>query len=412
MTWTKEEIKAFEKVLNFLFPAGNRKHILQYIFWNKKLWHYLGARVCYYNKGDILDLYLDAEVKNTNEPYNIFNFVVNLIYNGHTSITGTTYTYFIVPDSHVITKSLLKLPYGAARVDEIDKNFDLIIISDRAFAEYIRNAYKKDEFLNLNNINICEYYKNIPTYWVGDLFTYLSNVLNDIFNSDAFTNFERYQHNLEDIYNKELIQKLKGKKWITEKFYNPIVYKISPTIKNHSSCEFEYMNLFFIRIPNYYRISKSSDEYKLALAEKIRKWQNQFFIIEKTDKVTTHQIVRHKTLNFLQRSDRYTKTRKSEVIILMDEINYANPEWKVDTLVSYFDGLITDKWSRILKYENKLKRGFKKEAARDELQQFKSTNIVIAGLRRFIEDFINERIKPDAQNHIRVIAKAMDNLII
>jgi thymidylate synthase (FAD) len=135
-----------------------------------------------------------------------------------------------------------------------------------------------------------------------------------------------------------------------------------------------------------------------------------FFIVWGTNRITTHQIVRHKTLDFLQKSNRYREVTKDDISVLpleiINRIELAPNDHK-STIEHFYLDHVNYLYE---KYKFLRKNGIKKEAARYLLPQFQKTNIVISGINRYIEDFIKQRISSAAQPEIRIIAEIMKDL--
>jgi thymidylate synthase (FAD) len=179
------------------------------------------------------------------------------------------------------------------------------------------------------------------------------------------------------------------------------------------------------------------------------------FFIDDVSRTLTHQLVRHTTLNFSQRSQRYVREEENYVIMppslrenqdiltlqhvenlksIFDEIlntiknSVANPSQTVKDSIQALENRINN-----LQIKNKLKASdvakiydelsqliydllvhyfkIKREDARFFLPNGRRTTIVVSGTLYWIKDFIQKRIQPHAQWEIRNIAQQMQELL-
>ncbi|NPA12818.1 MAG: FAD-dependent thymidylate synthase [Aquificae bacterium] len=177
------------------------------------------------------------------------------------------------------------------------------------------------------------------------------------------------------------------------------------------------------------------------------------FFIDNVSRTMTHQLVRHTTLNFSQRSQRYVKEDQNTVVIppsvASSEVE-LNPE-TAKLLIDTMDNLLAeikqsetkeDILAQIEERLNKLKKlplekGFKlkdlfdlsdrltqfvyetavykgkvkREDARFILPHGRKTTIVVSGTLKWIKDFIHKRIDPHAQWEIQQVANQMRTLL-
>ncbi|RUM47687.1 MAG: thymidylate synthase (FAD) [Hydrogenothermus sp.] len=177
------------------------------------------------------------------------------------------------------------------------------------------------------------------------------------------------------------------------------------------------------------------------------------FYIDNVSRTMTHQLVRHTTLNFSQRSQRYVKEDEN-LLIMPPSINEAicrleNEEVKekfisiIKRLLSYVqksdakETLIKKVEKRVSDFINEeenlnnLEQLFKftdqlceivydyavysckvkREDARFILPHGRKTTIVVSGTLNWIKDFIVKRTDPHAQWEIQKVAKAMKHLL-
>lgn len=120
------------------------------------------------------------------------------------------------------------------------------------------------------------------------------------------------------------------------------------------------------------------------------------FHITGISRACSHQFVRSKHLDFLQRSQRYCKE---------DEAKFVYPQTPQDYAIS---GLYQTA-QRV--YQDLLAAGVKKEDARFVLPEGCSTELIVTGNLQAWLDFIELRADRHAQWEIRDVAKAINNIL-
>ena len=125
------------------------------------------------------------------------------------------------------------------------------------------------------------------------------------------------------------------------------------------------------------------------------------FYIEGISRIATHQLVRHTSLNFSQRSQRYVNEKDNEVYI-PDTIQNQN-------VIESFKALDRHLQKLYDKFVNEYK--IKIEDARYILPSGRKSTIVVSGTLRWINDFIEKRLDNHAQKEIRDIAYRMKNIL-
>lgn len=118
------------------------------------------------------------------------------------------------------------------------------------------------------------------------------------------------------------------------------------------------------------------------------------FHVSGISRICSHQFVRSKHLDFLQRSQRYCKE---------DEAQFVYPGTTSDTLIS---GAYQ---SAMAKYKELLALGVKKEDARFVLPEGTQTELIVTGNLQSWLDFIKLRADTHAQWEIRQVAKIINN---
>ena len=143
------------------------------------------------------------------------------------------------------------------------------------------------------------------------------------------------------------------------------------------------------------RASACTDKGHLATL----RFAHATFHIQGISRVCSHQFVRSKHLDFLQRSQRYCK--------------------EVDALYMYPPNL-TDKQQRAFEnayeyadiiYSDLLEMGIKKEDARFVLPEATCTELIVTGNFQAWLDFIKLRADTHAQWEIRTVAKEINNIL-
>ena len=120
------------------------------------------------------------------------------------------------------------------------------------------------------------------------------------------------------------------------------------------------------------------------------------FHIQGISRVCSHQLVRSKFLDFLQRSQRYCNESSTDFVVPPS----ANPDI---VRAAYQAALDT--------YNELLKQGVKKEDARFVLPNGGSTELIVTGNFQAWLDFIALRADTHAQCEIREVAKTINNIL-
>jgi thymidylate synthase (FAD) len=113
------------------------------------------------------------------------------------------------------------------------------------------------------------------------------------------------------------------------------------------------------------------------------------FLIEDISRICSHQFVRSKHLDFLQRSQRYCNESEVEVIV-PEAIRFNVVDRHLMEVISLYELLIAD--------------GVKKEDARFILPQGTSTELLVVGNFQAWVDFIKLRSGKEVQWEIRAVA--------
>lgn len=125
------------------------------------------------------------------------------------------------------------------------------------------------------------------------------------------------------------------------------------------------------------------------------RFANAVFHVSGITRVCSHQMVRSKHLDFLQRSQRYCDETHSDVVV-PDKIS-------ADSLLLYhFNSSIEQSYEA---YATLLASGVKKEDARMVLPACATTELVITGSFQAWLDFIKLRDTKEAQTEIRLVAQ-------
>jgi thymidylate synthase (FAD) len=124
------------------------------------------------------------------------------------------------------------------------------------------------------------------------------------------------------------------------------------------------------------------------------------FRVSGISRVCSHQMVRSKHLDFLQRSQRYTEKQKTIYPPIL--LNYNNE--LSDDLDAMIDNLAM---ASDLAYAQAISEGVKKEDARFLLLQGAETELICVGNFQAWIDFINLRETKEAQWEIRAVATAI-----
>jgi thymidylate synthase (FAD) len=122
------------------------------------------------------------------------------------------------------------------------------------------------------------------------------------------------------------------------------------------------------------------------------------FHVSGISRACSHQFVRSKHLDFLQRSQRYCKELDTNFVI-----PYADKQCS-DIMQKHFD------WCKGT-YKALLEYGMKKEDARFVLPEATTTELIVTGNFQAWLDFIKLRGDTHAQWEIREVAKTINNIL-
>lgn len=122
------------------------------------------------------------------------------------------------------------------------------------------------------------------------------------------------------------------------------------------------------------------------------------FRVSGISRACSHQFVRSKHLDFLQRSQRYCSEKETDFII---------PNVPKELLIEY---QLHNRASMAL-YEYLLGHGVKKEDARFVLPEATTTELIVTGNFQAWLDFIKLRADTHAQWEIREVAKTINNIL-
>jgi len=120
------------------------------------------------------------------------------------------------------------------------------------------------------------------------------------------------------------------------------------------------------------------------------------FHVEGISRICSHQFVRSKHLDFLQRSQRYCEE---------DVPQFVYPNTTSDT---YISGLYQTAYRH---YQDLLAAGVKKEDARFVLPEGTQTELVVVGNLQAWLDFVKLRADKHAQHEIRKVAVRINNIL-
>jgi thymidylate synthase (FAD) len=118
------------------------------------------------------------------------------------------------------------------------------------------------------------------------------------------------------------------------------------------------------------------------------------FLVEGISRICSHQFVRSKHLDFLQRSQRYCNEEETNAVIPESLKKYDECDYGVSDFI----------YNAQILYENLIKNGIKKEDARFILPQGTTTELLVVGNFQAWYDFIKLRSGKEAQWEIRVVA--------
>ena len=118
------------------------------------------------------------------------------------------------------------------------------------------------------------------------------------------------------------------------------------------------------------------------------------FLVEGISRICSHQFVRSKHLDFLQRSQRYCNEEETNVVIPESLSKYDDCNYGISDFV----------YNAQILYENLIKNGVKKEDARFILPQGTTTELLAVGNFQAWYDFIKLRSGKEVQWEIRAVA--------
>jgi len=151
-------------------------------------------------------------------------------------------------------------------------------------------------------------------------------------------------------------------------------------------------------LENVWLVHKSTNHFGYAV-----------FYLENVSRVLTHQLVRHTSLNFSQRSQRYVlqfprkKNAPREDMMIIPPSIQANPQ-----ALDIFLKAVKQSEDA---YIDLLNLGITSEDARFVLPHGQKTNILISGTIPHLKDFISKRKIDLAQWEIKDIAMKMEHLL-
>ena len=143
---------------------------------------------------------------------------------------------------------------------------------------------------------------------------------------------------------------------------------------------------------NVKRAAKCADDGHLATL----RFAHAVFHISGISRVCSHQLVRSKHLDFLQRSQRYCSE---------SDAKFVYPGTDLDTKISGLYQIA----HRV--YKDLLEAGVKREDARFVLPEGTQTEVVVVGNLQGWLDFIKLRADKHAQLEIRNLAKTINNIL-
>ena len=150
------------------------------------------------------------------------------------------------------------------------------------------------------------------------------------------------------------------------------------------------------RPSNIKRATACKDKGHLATL----RFAHAVFRISGISRVCSHQFVRSKHLDFLQRSQRYCVENK-----LVS--NFVIPSLNEEQQSIYYSAMVNAKES----YNKLIGLGIRKEDARFVLPEATTTELIVVGNFQAWLDFIKLRANKHAQWEIRAVAKEINNLL-
>lgn len=149
------------------------------------------------------------------------------------------------------------------------------------------------------------------------------------------------------------------------------------------------------REPNIKRAAKCAQDGHLATL----RFAHAVFNVSGISRVCSHQFVRSKHLDFLQRSQRYCKELEATF-----ELPNGYPEEVQDEMLCAYD-------DAIYAYNRLIQSGVKKEDARFVLPEATHTELNVSGNLQAWRDFIKLRADKHAQWEIRNVAITINNIL-
>lgn len=145
-------------------------------------------------------------------------------------------------------------------------------------------------------------------------------------------------------------------------------------------------------VKNVKRAAKCAQDGHLATL----RFAHAAFHVSGISRVCSHQMVRSKHLDFLQRSQRYCKEDKASFTVP----ELTEQQWDV------YNHAINRAYETYLEL---LSQGIRKEDARFILPEATHTELVVVGNLQSWQDFIKLRADKHAQAEIRAVAKEINN---
>lgn len=144
-------------------------------------------------------------------------------------------------------------------------------------------------------------------------------------------------------------------------------------------------------VKNVKRAAKCAQDGHLATL----RFAHATFHVSGISRVCSHQFVRSKHLDFLQRSQRYCKEEQAGFVVPPDD------NWEL--IYKVHNAQCLDMYNKLLKH------GVRKEDARFVLPEATQTELVVVGNLQAWQDFIKLRADKHAQWEIRAVAKEINN---
>ena len=128
------------------------------------------------------------------------------------------------------------------------------------------------------------------------------------------------------------------------------------------------------------------------------------FRIGDISRACSHQFVRSKHLDFLQRSQRYCTERDTSCVVPSLAYSDHDPQELAKIYDEHYQACIS-------KYNKLLDMGVRKEDARFVLPEAATTELIVTGNFQAWVDFIKLRADKHAQWEIREVAKTINNIL-